>query len=41
MASPQSRKAYSISEKLALVDRVRSGETQAKISKKLGTARLA
>ena len=40
MASSQSRKrkAYSISEKLALVNRVRSGETQAKVSRELGLA---
>lgn len=40
MASSQSRKrkAYSITEKLGVVDRIRSGETQVKVSRELGIA---
>ena len=40
MASSQTRKrkAYTIAEKLHIVDRVRNGETQAKVSKETGVA---
>ena len=40
MASSQTRKrkAYTIAEKLHTVDRVRNGETQAKVSKEMGVA---
>ena len=40
MASSQTRKrkAYTIAEKLHIVDRVRNGETQAKVSKEKGVA---
>ncbi|XP_053373996.1 jerky protein homolog-like [Mercenaria mercenaria] len=41
MASPvasKKRKAYTISEKLHVVDRIRNGETQAKVSREIGVS---
>ena len=40
MNSPSSskRKAYSVSDKLAAIDRMKSGESQAKVGRAIGTA---